>query len=284
MTTMPKRLLLLAAVLGGALIVLPAVAGSETSPTIEAENKTTGSGYYTEEHHTWKPSQVAVAAGGAVTISNPTAVNHGVEWVGGPVKPTCSSGVPVGTSASVSGRAWNGTCTFTQPGTYTFYCTVHHAEMTGTITVTTAETPTPGPTPTPTPTPVPHPGEPGPEGSPGSPLTGGSKALKLSSGQRGSAVRGSIDVSQAGAGGRLEVGLFATSASLAKAHRSAKVRVGRFSRSSLKAGVVSFAVPLTARGRSALRRHKRLALTVRIALTPVSGAAASMTRSVVLHA
>jgi hypothetical protein len=128
--------------------------------------------------------------------------------------------------------------------------------------------------------PQPTPGEPGPEGSP---LAGGSKALKLASAQHGPSVHGSIDVSSAGAGGRLEVALFATSASLAKAHRSSKVRVGRFTRSSVKAGVVSFLAPLTARGKSALRRHRRLALTVRIALTPVSGAAATMTKGVVLH-
>ena len=51
----------------------------------------------------------------------------------------------------------------------------------------------------------------------GSPLEGGSRALKLAGSQHGSTVHGSIKVSQAGSGGRLEVSLFATSASLAKA-------------------------------------------------------------------
>jgi plastocyanin len=118
----------------------------------------------------------------------------------------------------------------------------------------------------------------------GSVFAGGSGALKLSAAQHGSSLHGSIDVAQAGAGGRLEVALFASGASAAKANHPAMVRVGRLLRSSVKAGVVSFAVPLTARGRSALRRHRRLALTVRIVLTPVAGAAATVTHSVVLHA
>jgi plastocyanin len=117
-----------AALLGTAVLVLPAVASSETGPTIEAENKPGGS-------HAWSPTQASVSAGGAVTISNPTAVNHGVEWKAGPTTPNCSAGVPVGTSPSASGTKWSGTCVFAQPGTYIFYCTVHGQEMTATVTV-----------------------------------------------------------------------------------------------------------------------------------------------------
>jgi len=117
----------------------------------------------------------------------------------------------------------------------------------------------------------------------GSPLLGGPS---LRSSQHGSSVHGSIEVSAAGAGGRLEVILLASGASLARAqHRPAAVRVGRFGRSSVRAGAVSFAVPLVSRARSALHRHRRLALTVRIVLTtPASGASVTVTRSVVLHA
>ena len=82
----------------------------------------------------------------------------------------------------------------------------------------------------------------------------------------------------------MEVALLAGSASLAKVKHSSKLRVGRILRSSLKAGAVSFSVPLTAKATSALRRHHRLALTVRIVLTPVHGAAVTTTKSVVLHA
>jgi hypothetical protein len=41
---------------------------------------------------------------------------------------------------------------FSQAGTYTFECSVHHREMTGTITVTAAGTTTTMSTPAPTPT------------------------------------------------------------------------------------------------------------------------------------
>jgi plastocyanin len=283
----PRRLLsiTLLAVLGGGVAVFPALAGSETTPAIEAVNS---SGYYGEQHHHWSPPQVTVNAGGVVSISNPSEVNHGVEWVGGPEKPACS-GIPVGTSPASSGAKWSGTCTLSKPGTYTFYCTVHGPEMTGTITVnangtttttmSTAQSPPPGAA---APT---SPGEASPTTSSGSPSAVGAAAVvKLAAGQHGSSVHGAVEVSQAGAGGRLEVDLLARGASLAKVGRASRVRVGRFVRSSLTAGVVPFAVPLTAKARSALLRHRRLELTVQVLLTPAHGSAVVISRSVVLHA
>jgi plastocyanin len=117
----------------------------------------------------------------------------------------------------------------------------------------------------------------------GSPLVGGSHALTLATPQHGTSVHGSIDVSAAGAGGRLEVAVFAPGASLAAIHHPSGVRVGRLLRAAVRAGVVSFATPLTARGRSALHRRHRLRVTVQIVLTPVAGAPASVTRSVLLR-
>jgi plastocyanin len=148
-----------------------------------------------------------------------------------------------------------------------------------TTTTTTTTTPTPPP---PTITPVLTALPPKAEEPPvfGPPLAGGPS---LRSSQHGSSVHGSIDVSRAGAGGRLEVDLLTSGASLARVHRPSSVRVGRYARSSVRSGVVSFVVGLTARGRSALRRRHRLALTVRIVLTPVSGAPETVTRSVVLR-
>ena len=70
-------LVILTATLGAWVVLLPAVAGSETSPAIEAVN---GTGVYAEQTHRWSPSQATVSAGGVVTISNPTAVEHGVKW------------------------------------------------------------------------------------------------------------------------------------------------------------------------------------------------------------
>jgi hypothetical protein len=98
-------------------------------------------------------------------------------------------------------------------------------------------------------------------------------------------VGGSVEVSQSGAGGRLEVDLIANSASLAKVrHKKPPAVVGRLVRTSLSAGKVSFSVSLNAKAKSALRRHHKLALSVQIVLTPLHGAAVTITRSIVLHA
>ncbi len=269
----------LAAALGVAVAVLPTVASSETTPAINAVNEP--GGLYSEEHHRWSPPQTTIAAGGAVTLSNSGEIPHGVRWVSDPVKPVCEEGagkVPVGTEPSASGTKWSGNCTFSQPGTYTFYCTVHGPEMTGTITVlpngtttTTTSTGTPTTTATTPTAPVEKPSEP--------PLIGGPS---LRSSQHGGSVKGSLVVAKTGAGDRLEIELLATRAALAKAHH-ARVTVGRLVRESVSAGRLAFAVKLNAKGRKALARHGRLALSVRITLTPAYGEPLTVTRTVVEH-
>ncbi len=284
---------MLAGVLGVAAVMLPALASSETTPTITAEN--VGGGPYGAEHH-WTPATATIAANGIVTLSNPTEVDHGVEWFNTPggVKPACS-GVPVGTTPSASGTKWSGTCTFTQPGVYTFYCTVHGPEMTGRITVSaTGTVTTTMSTPTSTagaqPTSTTPPTATTPALAPltlGSPFAGSaSAAIKLPSTERGASVHGSVAVSAAGAGGRLAIELLAGRASLAGAARAARatVEVGSSLRSSLRAGLLSFSVALDRRARRALHRAHRLALTVRIELTPAQGAAITADRSVLLRA
>lgn len=279
-------LLAVATLLGalGALVALiPTIANSDTSPTVEAVNEV--SGFYNEQHHHWAPASVTVAPGGAVTLQNTTEVAHGVEWVGGPATPVCASGVPVGSAPTAAGKKWSGACTFSLTGTYTFYCTVHGAEMTGTITVnaegTTTTSQQTGSAPTAS-------GESGPAtASPlgGSPLSGrASTAVKLARSQHGRSVHGSVNVSSAGVGGRLEVDLLASAASLGNARHGSQTRIGRFLRSSLKAGAEPFTAPLTATGRAALSRRRRLAVTVKIVLTPAHGSAVRVSRSVVLHA
>lgn len=147
-----------------------------------------------------------------------------------------------------------------------------------------AKEPSPTPTPTPTPTPMPGPISPEPELAPlGPPLREGS--LKLVAARHGTSVRGSLEVSRSGAGGRLEVDLIASSASLARRkHGGKQATVGRFVRTSVPAGKVSFSVALNARGKSALHRHRKLALTVKILFTPPHGASVTVTRSVLLRA
>jgi len=271
----------LATLLGAAVVVLPAVASSE-APTISAVN--TGGGYY----HAWSPATATIAEGGTVTLKNESAtVPHGVRWVSSPATPACT-GVPVGTMPAQSGTSWSGTCTFTAPGTYTFYCTVHGPEMTGTITVnangTTTGTTPGGPVGTTTTGTATAPGAQEPAGPSGSPLAGSaSSAIRLARLQRGGAVRGAIAVSEAGSGGRLQVDLLARRASLAGAPHAPLASAGRLVRSSLRPGVVSFKVQLNARATRALRAHHRLALSVRIVIRPLHGPPVTVTRAVLLR-
>jgi len=116
--------------------------------------------------------------------------------------------------------------------------------------------------------------------APGPPIAG-SPTLRAT--QHGTSVRGSLNVSPDGAGGRLEVALFAKGASIARG-KAAPVLAGRFARSSVPVGRVSFAVKLNAKARSALMRHRSLALSVKMTLTPKGGPARSVTRAVRLVA
>ena len=284
-----KRYLPLVAVLGAAVAIVPALAATPSEVKLEVNENcvqpdwpcwaTPGSGPSPAP-----ASKVTIATGGEVMFTDNGAPAN-IAWTG--TAPTCSSGVPV--SPTSPKTDWEGKCKFEQPGTYRFesstlfkdaydnytkYEIVVEGTTPGTTPTTTATTPTATATPYPT-----TPSEP----SPGSPLEGGSRALALAGSQRGSTVRGSIEVSQAGAGGRLEVVLFATGASLAKAGHSGQVRVGRLVRSPLKAGRVSISVPLDARGKAALRRHRRLALRVKITLTPLHGAAVGVTHGVLVR-
>ncbi len=248
-----------AAPLALAALLLAGTAGAAEGPTIEAAERAGYGGFE------WKPASAEVGTGGSVTFKNSTSIQHGIEWTGTPPGTPSCSGVPVGTW----GTNWTGTCTFTQAGTYSFRCPVHPAEMTGTITVSSSGTVTTGP---------PPPAEP-PESAPGGPPA---RSLGLARSQRG-AVRGSIVVSQAGAGARLEVDLLAGQAALSGAGRGGGHRVGRLVRSALQPGRVSFTVPISGLGRRALRRHGRLPLTVEVIVAPRHGAALKLKRGVVLH-
>jgi hypothetical protein len=274
----------LAALVGATVAVLPALAAAPSEAKLEVNENCVEPDWpcWAAPGSGTPASTVTIAAGGEVKFAD-NATAAAVVWTGS--APACS-GVPASAMTK-----WEGTCKFEQPGTYKFesstmfnvpglgdytkYEIVVEGAATGTTPTTTSTTPTTTTTTTPT-----TPSEP----SSGSPLEGGSRALKLAGSQRGSTVHGSIKVSQAGSGGRLEVGLFAAGASLAKAGHPAQVRVGRLVRSSLKAGSVPFSVPLTAKGKASLRRHRHLTLTVKITLTPLHGAAVTIIRGVVVRA
>jgi hypothetical protein len=187
-------------------------------------------------------------------------VPHGVTWTSGPETPKCP-GVPIDTGK----ESWSGSCTFAQAGEYSFRCYVHPEEMKGKIIVTGSGTPPPSPPPT---------------GSSAGPAL---KSLRVARRQRGRFVRGSVDVSQAGAGGRLQVDLFATRAKLFGAGHPGKMRVGRLVRSSLPEGHVLFKVALTRAARQALSLDQRLPMQVKVTVTPPQSATMRQARTVIVH-
>lgn len=277
------RNLFLVCLLGVGAATMPALASSEAITSISAYDEP---GIY--GLHSWRPATATVLAGGVVKFTNPyPEVPHGLKFTGGTagVTPSCS-GIPAAAGEATGATSWQGECTFTTPGTYTFICTVHPTEMKGTVTVeadgaTTTTTTTTTPTNTTTTTTTTAPAAPSmtPEALSSSPLQG--KPLVRSS-QRGGSVKGSLQVSEAGSGDRLEVDVFTQGTSPAR--HSTHVRVGRLVRSSVTAGRTSFVVKLGARARSVLAHRHRLVLSVRIVLTPPHGTAVSVIRSVLLRA
>ncbi len=197
----------------------------------------------------WQGTPVTVTVGASVPFSYSGTKQHYVEFKSGPA-PSCTSGVAMAYKTG----SWSGVCTFPAVGEYAFICPVHdtppYATMRGTVRVVAAAptaTPEPSATPQPGASPTPEP-PPGPTVQPQTTLK-----LTLASGQRGTRVRGRVEVVQAAS--RLEVTLTAR-----------RVRVGRVVRTSLTPGRVSFSVPLNAKGRRALRSRKRLDVTVTVVL------------------
>jgi plastocyanin len=285
--TMRSRTLLLfaiAALLGAAMAVLPALAASPSEAKLEVNENCVEPDWpcWATSGSSQPAAKVTIASGGSVTFTDSkTAAN--IAWTG--TAPTCESAVPVAPASPKTG--WEGKCTFATPGTYKFESSTLWPEYTKYEVVVEGSATTPS---------TPTTGEGGSKGgstsgtttsgsapaseSPmGSPLSG---APRISSSQRGSAVKGSLEVAKAGVGDRLEVDLIAATASLAKAGHATQV-VGRFVSASVSAGQRSFSVKLDAKARRALTRHHHLALKVRITLTPVYGEAMSVIRSVTLH-
>lgn len=226
--------------------------GSAAEPTIEATFGSSG--------FSWSPSSASIGPGGTVAFKNSSnAVPHGVRWTGGPEKPGCSSGVPVEGEKT----SWSGTCTFAQVGTYSFVCTVHPTEMKGTIAVTSGTEPPPPP-----------------EGTQSGPVATG---LRLAGHQRGSSVRGSIEMLRAGSGSSLKVELRAARSRLFGAGRKGTVTAGRLVHSSLATGKLEFSVSLKGAALRALRSLGRLPLQVTVTATAPGAESLKRTRTVVMH-
>jgi plastocyanin len=289
-----RRLVLVpvVAALGAGVVVLPALAASEGA-TVKVVEPTACSYDWGPSYPCWGPERTTIASGATVKFVNESStIEQLVKWTGVPAAPTCEN---VPTAAPQKGP-WQGTCTFPEPGTYHFegarlYSSgtiVVNASSTGT---TTTGTPTSSTLTGSTPTGTSTSGSPMPTGSPnGSPSPLGSlfvgtatTALKLPTTQHGRSVHGSVNVSEAGAGGSLEVELLATRASLAGAGHVARVQVGKVLRNSLQAGTATFTVPLDARARRALRTHGHLELTVQLVLSSAQGSTATLTRRVLIR-
>ncbi len=332
-----KRYLPVAAVLGAAVAIVPALAAGTPAPS-EVKLEVAEHCYF-KEWPCWNvkgnnPEDIrqiqpfTIAQGGTIFFEDNEAI-YPTDVLWKEAVPSCTSGVPSSPKTS-----WSGTCTFANAGEYEFESqdlfngdgfnytkykvivekpggggtTSTTTTTTPTITTTTPTTTTTTPTTTTptttmptttTPTPTtptattstqPSSGGASTATTPVSietppPPSGGSPVatLALANAQHGDAVHGTIQVPAADGGARLEVELLAQGASLAKVKRGGGSRVGRLVRSSAPAGTVSFTVSLDAAAKRALRHHHKLALTVKIVLTPKHGSAMTLTRRVVLR-
>lgn len=274
------------ALLGIAAGALPAIAGSETTPTIEPVS--VGKGIYGEEFR-WSPSSAAVGVGASIALTNATEVKHGIYWTGGPATPSCSAGVPVGSGPAASGTNWSGTCTFPLAGVYTFYCTVHGPSMSAQVTVgssgTTTTTTTTGTQPPVTTGTTPLPGTGGEGAVHGSSGAGGpasllaaapARAIKLSSASHGRSIQGRVALSTAALGGRLEV-----RALLRRGGHS--VRIGRLVRTGLPGGPVTFKLALSHAAVRSLRSGHPLSVTVELTLRSAAGVSLRVSRHLLVH-
>ena len=115
----PRTLLLfaLAALLGAAVAVLPALAASPSEAKLEVNENCVEPDWpcWATQGSSQPASKVTIASGGSVTFADSkTAAN--IAWTG--TAPTCESAVPVAPASPKTG--WEGKCTFATPGTYKF--------------------------------------------------------------------------------------------------------------------------------------------------------------------
>ena len=264
---------------GAAVAVLPGLA-TGANPTVTASN-----GRYT-------PMQIAITPGGGVDFANVGGGDHDVDFTGS--LPSSCSGNQVGPSTAAPSSApsastsnWTGTCTFNQPGTYSFMCDIHHFTGTvyvnsaGTIPGTTTTTTTPTTTTTtyttPTTTGTTPTGTTPTGTTPGSTGPGAAaSSLRLSAVQRGTAAKGAVTI--ASGGSDFEADLLGNTSQLARS-----VLVGKIAKHGVGAGKLSFKVTLNKRGRAALKRHRRLALKLVVRVSGPNGAQTSLSRSVTLR-
>lgn len=309
--------LLIAALIAGVVtaVVLPAMAPGDAPPT---------SASFTAQDFAWDVTggtshSVTIAEGGTVDFGYPSgASSHNADFASGPAPTSCTqtagtdSGPVPPLPAVPTGRGWSGSCRFDTPGTYTFHCDLH-GFMTGTVVVVDPNAPPPTTTTTsptrPPPTTTTRPGTPppttttapggttpppsgggtgstgGPAGSTGGGTLSGRLHVSVVRRQRGVVVRGSVTTPAAR--WRVVVTALASNRALAR-HRprvAHDVRIASQRGRSGANGKEPFALRLSTSARAALHRHGRLAVKLRIAVTPPDGGAATRaTVAVVLRA
>src|ERR1700727_472599 len=115
----PRTLLTFAlvAMLGAAVVVLPALAVTPSESKLEVNENCVEPDWpcWATPGSNQPASKVTIASGGSITLlDSNTAAN--IAWIG--AAPTCESAVPVAPAAPKTG--WEGKCTFATPGTYRF--------------------------------------------------------------------------------------------------------------------------------------------------------------------
>jgi plastocyanin len=191
---------------------------------------------------------------------------------------------------------WRGSCTFRTPGAYPFLCDQHPRAMRGTVTVVAPPEPTASPTPTPAPAPEPAP-SPAPAQDPGTapaspppdvtsppaaaPAGVAAARLRLVTVPRAARVRGSVDIKVASS--RLRVDVLARRSALRRRGRGL-LRVAHLARARLRVGRTAFSLRINRAARRALARRGRLALTIKVIVTPPTGARFMATRHLTIRA
>jgi plastocyanin len=199
-------------------------------------------------------SSVTIARGGTVSFSYPKGSSlHNVRF---DTQPTSCSGMP----ALPAGPGWSGSCRFDSPGTYSFYCGQHYF-MTGKVEVVDPNAPPTGTT-----------------GPPGGVV--GPPSVKVARRQVGTVIRGTVTTP----GGPSKIAVTAFARKRAVAARAKRVKVGSVRKTSKGTGSTAFRLPVNRAARKAIHRRHRLALTIRIAVTPPDGYPTTRSMAVVLRA
>jgi plastocyanin len=226
----------------------------------------------------YTPGQTTISLGGKVSFGYADGgESHNVHFERGGAECTQFSGAAVG---AIGGRAlpavaeapgWSGECRFTQSGTYAFFCD-DHADMTGKITVANADGTLPvEATPTPTPTATPQAGgggggvaqpTPTPAGSTPTPTTAAKATIAAS--QKGNAVAGWLTGGSARTTVTIEA--LAKRPDLRAKGKVKLVRVGKVTKTVEAGAEVRFSVPLSAKAKAALKRLRKLKLTVNLTI------------------